>query len=244
MLKVTVTNLIFSIFLLSSIVSASITLQAPSSVVLQDSFTVSIAADTIENNDVKIYIRNDSDAILSEIKEGDWKNGRYYINDAYPQTKEFTLRAITFSNSAHLCAKLRLSEKRKTKPPTPESCTSINLDQSVTSPSKPSPQKTSTKEIVDEETPIKKSSSKKNISQQSSTSPPTQVQQSSLPQTTQEDIKEEKILLNTLSPTGKVIFTPEEKTHLGVMAAFFVFAAGILIWVVRQEKKKREQENI
>ncbi len=229
-------------------VSAAITLQAPSSAVLQETFTVTISSDTMERSDVKIYIRNDSDAVLSEIQDGDWKNGRYYVNDAYPQTTAFVLRATTFSDSAHLCAKLRLSEKRKTKPPTPESCTSINIEQTPASSSKPPPQKTSPKQdVIDEEKPIKKPIPKKNVSQQPPPTPPsqTQVQQSPQPpQKKQEDLQEEKISLNTPSLTGNVITTSQEKAHLGILGAFFIFTILMLFWIIKQEKKKREQENI
>ncbi|MEK6825179.1 MAG: hypothetical protein AABY00_00155 [Nanoarchaeota archaeon] len=242
-LKVTV---IFSVILWSlffiSFVAGATTLEAPSTISLKNVFTVKISADTVEKHDVKIYIRNDSDAILSEIQDGNWKNGRYYVNDAYPEKKEYILRAISFATPVHLCVKLRLSEKRKTKPPTPEFCIAIILKNQED----PLPKNTSKETSSNENDPEEKvkSTQLKNNSRQKNALPSPSITLSLENTSSQVESQEEKIALYQPKSTGRVIINSQEKVHFGMMATFFVFAISILIWIVRKDRIRREQENI
>ena len=221
--------------------SATILLQAPTSIALQEPFIVAIDAGTQERNDVKIYLRNASDAIFSEIQDEVWKSGRYYVNDAYPEKREFTLRATLFSENASLCAKLRLSEKRKTKAPTPESCIAIKVELKEAPPEKPQEKTKETPTQKTKEISQKSPSSKEKGTRSLDEAP---IQQPLSVPPNQSPSSEEIIPLNPLSTTGKVIITSEEKTRIGMMAAFFIIVIGILGWVLYTEKKKREQENI
>ena len=223
--------------------SGTITLEAPSTVMVKESFTVTIEADVTEQHDVKIYIRNASDVIFSEIQDGDWKNGRYYINDAYPKIKLYTLRSIAFTQEAHLCAKLRLSEKRKTKPPTPESCIPIILQTQSESPVKNAVEKPSpNKQLEDQPESSPRNSSKTKKNEDFSQALTLPVFPSTSSQSEEKTL--EKIALYSPPITGQVIITAREKTHIAIMAIFFIFTIAILIWMIRYEKIKREQENI
>jgi len=119
--------LLFSLIALLPLVFAlDISLNAPSEASVNEPFSVSISSDSSEAYDVKIYVKNSSDAVLSDIFNGTWKSSRYFINNAFPSVTSFNLRIEKYSEIAEICIKFRLSEKRSSAP-TPEKCIPIRI---------------------------------------------------------------------------------------------------------------------
>lgn len=130
MIPTRISAVIFVLFLaLPMYSSLSVSLSSPSEVKFNEPFSVTISADTPDTYDVKIYVKNSSDAVLSDIQNDSWKSSVYYVNNAFPSKTSFSLKVDRFSESAEICIKLRLSEKRSS-PPTPEKCNSIKIIQS------------------------------------------------------------------------------------------------------------------
>ena len=239
-LKATAISLLIFISLILQ-VSATITIQAPQTVKLQEQFTVNINADIEGHQDVKIYLINESKSIISEIQGTDWMNGRYYVNDAYPTKKAFLIRAKTQSQNTLLCAKLRLSEKRNSKPPTLESCISIKIVKEDISNESLMGEKINInspqEEISQNKSSLKKPASIKASSPEKIVAPDS-AQNFSVPE------EEEIMALNNPQINSKIILSSQEKTRICMMVVFFIIVLGILFWILRKEKKKREQENI
>lgn len=165
--------ILIAISFLSTAFSLEVGLSAPSEVELNKPFSASIDANTQDKYDIKIYIKNLSDSILSETDNlGSWKNSRFYINDAFPSIKYFNITAIKFSEFSEICAKLRLSEKRKSNIITPETCLNIKIFKSDNLSEKIGPKikekesesKTSEK-LAKNNTSIKKNSPRDNFTQ-------------------------------------------------------------------------------
>jgi len=107
--------------------SLSVSLSSPSEVEFNNPFSVEVSADTSDIYDVKIYVKNSSDSILSDTEGESWKSSIYYVNDAFPSKTEFNIRVEKFSEDAQICVKLRLSSKRSSSSPTPERCNPLAI---------------------------------------------------------------------------------------------------------------------
>ncbi|MBM3233136.1 hypothetical protein FJZ18_03160 [Candidatus Pacearchaeota archaeon] len=220
-------TIILTVISLLPSVYAEVNLSSQSNVELKEEFSVNIFSDLSGIYDVKIYIRNESGAISSEIFDGNWKNGRFYINEAFPARHTFSLRAISDSSDSFLCVKLRLSEKRNTKPPTPESCVKITIGANV-------------KEVIEnkeEKKPVKKervNNREKNkaviIYQNISPkleAPDTTIIQDSKP-----------IPLNILAE--RTDSTSDQLNNLILFSIFFVLSIFAMIWLIRDSNSRRE----
>ncbi len=116
-----VTSIVFAIQLTSAI---EFELISPESANAEESFLVSISSQDSENHDVKIFIQDLNKKIISQIFEGSWKNPHYYIKSAFPDNKEFKIRAITNQGNYEICARLRKTGKTSFD----EKCNSIAIN--------------------------------------------------------------------------------------------------------------------
>jgi hypothetical protein len=225
-------TIILTVISLLPAVSAEVNLSSQSEVKLNEEFSVRISSDLSGVYDVKIYIRNESEAILSEIFDGDWKNSRFYINEAFPAKNTFSLRAFSYSSESHLCGKLRLSEKRKTKSPTPESCIKISIEE----------KKAPIKEKKEDSVTKPKSNTKKKNKENKTVKPISQ----EVPQkfNTLETIGDqnaentEVVPLNTLSEHADS--TSNHLSSIILFLIFFVLSIFTTIWLIRDSKARRE----
>lgn len=107
------------ISLLIPLISASsLSIQAPSSVALNEELNVSLSYETAKTYDVKIYVHNSSDSrvarseILSDIWNSGWKDSWLYITSAFPSQTSFKIKVNAFALNAQICAQLRETEKK------------------------------------------------------------------------------------------------------------------------------------
>ncbi|MAE49850.1 hypothetical protein CMI48_03415 [Candidatus Pacearchaeota archaeon] len=132
-------------------VSAALTidLTTPSEVKINDSFDVTIAADTSDKHDVKLFVYQDSYSdIISEIKKsGDWSNPFYYTKEAFPDQKTFQLRVLEAPGTRELCVRLRKTGGSSFD----QTCTNITLIASQTESNEDEDQQDNTEEEEESE---------------------------------------------------------------------------------------------
>lgn len=100
-------------FLLISLPNSSaldFKLNSPENVNINESFSITIEAQTSDIYDVKIFVENSDEKIISEIYNDGWKNPRYYLKSAFPQQSKFEIRILSAENYP-ICARLRKPEK-------------------------------------------------------------------------------------------------------------------------------------
>jgi hypothetical protein len=85
-------------------------LDSPEFVKLEEAFSTEISADTTEDHDVKIFIRNNEDNLISEIFSDGWKNPYYYLKEAFPEQSEFKIQALE-TGKHEICLRLRQTGK-------------------------------------------------------------------------------------------------------------------------------------
>lgn len=115
---------LFFIFLTvtSSLVSAQeISFDSPETVRINEPFEVSIEINSEETFDVKIFVHNSDDnsisrgEYISEIFNDDWKDSWNYINEAYPEKKDFELRVTESPGERGICVRVRKTGAETTK---------------------------------------------------------------------------------------------------------------------------------
>lgn len=89
----------------ASAVEFGVDFKSPAS--LNESISVSISLTTSEVYDVKIFVEDSADKIISEIDYNGWKNPYYYLKAVFPAQTSFTIRITEYSANANLCARLR-----------------------------------------------------------------------------------------------------------------------------------------
>ena len=107
-----------------SLVSAAtmqFSLDSPNEVYLEKEFPVSVESDSSDVFDIKIYIYQASKE-YSEIYNDGWKSPNYYINEAFPEQKEFRIIAHK-ELEGQICLKARNSDSKKIQ----EVCNPINV---------------------------------------------------------------------------------------------------------------------
>ena len=249
-------NLVISlfIFLICSVNALEFSFDGPSSVKLKEEFVVKIYASTSEIYDIKVYVKDKNNDVLSEINDGNWKSAFYFVKESFPSKTEYNARVTKISNSYDLCVKLRKTGKITTN----EKCSSLNVDQTSSdslsdSEIKSNSNSESTSKSSELET-VKNSNNKKDIEKENNknnnrdeksetdkdisknldnnvnTSP--QITNNSNQQNNQDNI-EEKIFLNKPNKdklqSSYSISTKEDTFRTYVIIAFSLFAVIITI---------------
>lgn len=99
---------IFAVLLSSFVSSLDFQLISPIQANENESFEVSIIANTSDTYDVKIFVTNDSKE-FSEIYDGSaWKSTYYYLKSVFPQTSNFQMKAHSVGDTV-VCSRLRKS---------------------------------------------------------------------------------------------------------------------------------------
>ncbi len=252
-------NLVISIFifLIYSVNALEFSFDGPSSVKIKEEFVVKIYASTSEIYDIKVYVKDKNNDVLSEIYDGNWKSAFYFVKESFPSKTEYNARVTKISNSYELCVKLRKTGKTTTN----EKCSSLDVDQtssnspsdSETNPNSESTSKSSESEIVKDSNKEKENNKKdveknnnlnekgendndisKDLDNNTDTSPQikNQITNNSIQQDNQDNI-EEKIFLNKpnkdnlQSPYS--ISTKEDTFRTYLIIAFSLFAVIITI---------------
>ncbi len=191
---------------------------------LNESFSVSISAQVSEVYDVKItIIDNSSQKIISQIYSGEWKNPYYYLKSAFPDKTEFQIMAITYSDNAVLCSRLRKTGASSYS----EVCKSIII---INHPSsKEAENKTTSANTTKSSTTNKTQATEPKISCGEDFVPAyaPQGSDSSFDVLVRESFNE-KVLLNPGKETEKVFVSNDEKIRLWVAYIF----AGICILII------------
>lgn len=99
-----------SFLIIPGVFALDFKLNSPEEVDVNESFSVTIDAQTSEIYDVKIFVEDSDEKLISEIYNDGWKNPRYYIISAFPQQSKFDIRALSAGNYP-ICARLRKTEK-------------------------------------------------------------------------------------------------------------------------------------
>lgn len=108
----TILSVIILTVILSFPVSAlEISFSSPSFINIMEDFDVDISTTDTETYDVKIFLKQSTDTLSSEIQtpEG-WKNAYYYLKSSLPTQHVYTLRlkqSLSQDSDASLCVRLR-----------------------------------------------------------------------------------------------------------------------------------------
>lgn len=121
-MKLMAISLVFFFFSLSS--AEEIDFLSPKEVILFENFTVNITSSLKGIYDVKIIVQDTEKNTISEVYSNGWKSSFYYLKEAYPERKEYTLR-VKSSIDGSLCVRMRKSGESKYL----ESCRPILISQ-------------------------------------------------------------------------------------------------------------------
>lgn len=113
-----------TICIISTASALEFSFDAPSSIKLKEEFKVKVYASTSETYDVKIYVNDASDKIISEIYDSSWKSAFYFVKESFPSRTEFSARVTKAFGSFDLCVKLRKTGKTTSN----EKCSSIKVE--------------------------------------------------------------------------------------------------------------------
>jgi hypothetical protein len=196
--------------------SLKINFDSPSSVNINEEFTVSIDADSSDPHDVKVFVHKSSDKsiqgseYISEILDTDWSNPWFYIKEAFPDKTEFKIRVIESPGDRSICVRLRKTETETVS----TECDSITIEeaQDEQEHKKEEPEK------------VEKDEEKIEVDQLNSSSDdfPSQL---SFPSS----IENEKLLLNTNKNPDQEIITKTEKKRTGIIYAFTALMIIIIV---------------
>ncbi|MBI2632000.1 hypothetical protein HYW75_03280 [Candidatus Pacearchaeota archaeon] len=127
-MKHTVIKFIFMAFIFLFLVNLANALEfsfnSPSSVKLNEEFKVKVFASTTEVFDVKIYVKDFNDKVISEIYDQSWKSSFYFVKESFPSRTEYSVRVTKAYGSFDICVKLRKSEKTTSN----ELCSKIEVE--------------------------------------------------------------------------------------------------------------------
>ena len=212
------------VLLLPLITALEFKLNTPESVNINESFKVSINAETTENYDVKIFIQDNEEKIISEIYNGGWKNPRYYIKSAFPNKTEFEIRALSAGNY-EICVRLRKSGKTTFD----EACNKIDI-----------------KTLIEKEEPLENTEEDKGGNVKIDEDIEEENLEKGNTNNNLENLSEkkanneykilennERIVLNSgnveKKDTGEVFLTKREKINRGIIYAFLGFSVVIIV---------------
>lgn len=201
------------LLLLSPTISAiAINFDSPSSVEINEEFTVTIDADSQETHDVKIFVHTSEDKkiargeYISEIYEEDWADSWFYIKESFPEKVEYKIKVIESPGERKICVRLRKTSTQTTK----IECKDLSVLESEQVQEAPS----------FEETPAQPDDEEKK-----------ETQVKSEPKTQKLSIEtNEKILLNSPDSDPPVeVITKKEKTRQGILYSFIFLTIAIVI---------------
>ena len=127
------TKIIIFVLLLLPLASAGeLILDSPASIVVDSPFNVSISYTDNRDYDVKIFIHTSSDSKISRdevissiMNEGVWKDSYYYVQDAYPSSRIFSIQVDSNpESSAEICSQIRQPGRTSTEA---KVCNSISI---------------------------------------------------------------------------------------------------------------------
>ena len=201
------------------------TFNHPSSISINESFSISLSATTSDAYDVKIFIQiNGKEARISEIYNDGWKNSYYYVTSAFPEKSEFEIRVKNYSDNAVICARLR---KTGTTSPTYTNCSAIIINEPESS--------------INEETQAEEQENKTiNIQKQETKEdfiPENNKSQENL-QSSQSNTQinsPEKIFLNSKASSSEPFISSDEKLRLIAVYSFTAIAIIIIIFLVMKK---------
>ena len=113
-------------FLIIPVFALDFELNSPERVDVNESFSVTINAQTSEIYDVKVFVEDSDEKLISEIYNDGWKNPRYYILSAFPEQSKFDIRILSAEDYS-ICARLRKTEKTNFD----EQCNNITVNSVV-----------------------------------------------------------------------------------------------------------------
>lgn len=223
-MKLMVISILLILFIQSAF-ALDFTLTSPESVDLNQTFQVSISANTPDVYDVKIFVYKDSKE-FSEIFNGTlWVSPHYYLLSVFPETKEFKIISH-FLGETNICARLRKSGSTSS----PElQCNNITINQASSQQTQSNSQNNSSNNSAND------SSAQQNNSNYSTKT--SSFSGDFIPLETTSQVAEtkdtqvsDKIFLNQKkSDSNHEFVTSSEKIRLAVVYAFSAFAVVIII---------------
>ena len=99
------------------------TFNYPETIELNETFIFSIKAATSENYDVKIFVKDENEKIISEIFSNGWKNPFFYLKEVFPKQSDFKIHIVKSATEYIICARLRKSGRSQFE----EKCNKINI---------------------------------------------------------------------------------------------------------------------
>jgi hypothetical protein len=91
----------------NSVCALDVTFTAPSETEVNSSFDIIISTDVSENYDVKAFVENDAEKIISKtMNDGKWKSSNYYLIGVFPEQNTFSLIVIS-EEEGNVCVRLR-----------------------------------------------------------------------------------------------------------------------------------------
>ena len=100
-----------SLFLFPFSSALDFSFNSPEKAESEEPFTASISASVSAQYDVKIFIQDENNLLVSQIFSNGWKNPFYFLKSAFPNQTEFQIKAINASGNYQICARLRESGK-------------------------------------------------------------------------------------------------------------------------------------
>jgi hypothetical protein len=203
------------------------TFNHPSSISINESFSISLSATTSDTYDVKIFIQiNGKEARISEIYNDGWKNSYYYVISACPEKSEFEIRVKNYSDNATICARLR---KTGTTSPTYTNCSTIIINEPESSSNEETPE--TNEEQDNSTTNIQKQETKEDFIPENNKS---QENLQSSQSNTQIN-SPEKIFLNSKASSSEPFISSDEKLRLIAVYSFTAIAIIIIIFLVMKK---------
>jgi len=106
----TVTKLVLILIFIPLAQATNFTFYASDEATTNEILEVQIQAPTQTDQDIKIYIQDSQNNIISEIYNEKWDNPYYYIKSAFPDNDEFDIKPLQEGNH-ELCVQLRETGK-------------------------------------------------------------------------------------------------------------------------------------
>jgi hypothetical protein len=220
-LLVTILTVTSLVIILTSFSSAlNITLNAPNEVTIGEEFDMTLGADAQEGDiyQVKVFINRsiDNKAMSEILVDGEWKiqnhGASYYFN--YPSDKVFSVRATTYyPDATTLCAYMKKGNSIS------KSCIEIELEEPEEETAEIEEQELQDQENeidANDESTQEDDSEDNEIEEENEIiklSNPTS-KQSAFVDSTEEEINEEPIILNSNAKKSSELYTKEAKTRI------------------------------
>ncbi len=212
---------------------------APGQINIQEPFSVSIYSQTSESYDVKIYVVNSSNNILSESDNNGWKSSIYYIKNSFPKVSTYDIRAIKAQKDTEICVRMRKTGTEKT---TPASCMPIII---LNENSSNIQEANSEKEVAENPKNLSgtlktdsnqenkpDNNNKNDIPEQEQTHAINEQQEKQISSIKSQPIKEDKIILNSRKKLQEEVFvTKSERFRISLIYAFTFFIVVILVFL-------------